>query len=227
MADVISCPVNGAGPVDVLMQDPPAGAYLGVITAAARHKTTKAGVVTTSIETSVSIVEDGPAQGMSSRIYIGEDWSKKFNVGHFVNLFVGICENAGRTAEEIKSRLAGVIELPFDQLPGKKVFIVVKPAPEELDAQGRRQFSDKNFVTKAQYEQAKKIQATIGIAAPAKKAAGPVPTPADAFGAPAPAANGAGPTPNGTGPTPPVPTVAGAAAGASLGDLFGAAPAAG
>ena len=212
---MIQCPVNGAGPVDVLMQDPPAGAYLGEITACDKHTKTEGGK--TSIQFTVAVAEPGPAQGIMTRVWIGTNWAESFNVGHFVNMFAGVMENLGKTPDEIKAKLAAMVSVPTSALVGKKCFLLVKPAPEELDAQGRRPFADKNFVTRAQYESAKKLAATMGLQAPAKKAAAAAP-PADAFGSPATAPPAAS-TGNGANATPPPPPAA--AAGAPVGDLFG------
>lgn len=210
MADVtLMVPVNGKGPVDVTQQDPPAGAYEVEIQGADEHKKLAEGVERLSYEFTISIVESGsPALGISTRLYLGADFSKPFNVGHFVNLFTGVMQKLGKSPEEIKAKLAGNVQLPLSSFVGKRAFVYVKAAPDELDAQGRKALADKNFVTLPMYEAAKKTIAALGPPKAPSRTAG------------APATNGAtgGPGPVPGGPAP----VTGGAAGTSapIGDLF-------
>lgn len=222
---VLQVPVNGMGPVDVTMQDPPPGAWEAEVTDIAVKTKQGEGGGKTSIHITVNIVEPGPAQGISTMGFIGTDWSKDFNVKHFVNLFTGIMEKLGKSPEEIKAKLAGVVQLPVSNLKGKRCFIYVKAAPDELDDQGRKPFADKNFITMRQYEAAKKtgviiqmqkkVDAAGGAAAGGVPVAGNVPPKPQAAGAATGAAqNGAAPTPSA--PVPPQPTQ-----GSPVGDLFG------
>lgn len=210
----IQVPVNGTGPVDVTMQDPPAGPFLVEIMSI--EKKTKPENGKTSLEFSVAIAE-GEAQGITTRIWIGTDWSKKFNVAHFVNLYTGILEKLGKTPDEIKGKLQGVVTAPLAQFVGKKCFVLVKAAPDELDEQGRRQFADKNFITSAQYEAVKKAAALGGqIAKTQTKTATGTASATAGMGTPsAPPVPGA--TQNGTTTPPPIPQPG---AGAAIGDLF-------
>jgi hypothetical protein len=219
MADVIlNIPVNGKGPVDVMMQDPPAGAYEVEIMEASEHRKGGQADGSVSIEINVAIVEAGsPAVGMATRIYLGTDWSKAFNIGHFVNLFTGILQKAGKSAEDIKAKLAQpLIQIPISSFVGKRAFIIVKAAPDELDAQGRPKLADKNFMTMVQYEQAKKTIAAVGAPA-AKRSNGAQPGAAQTVGGPAPVVTGTTPPAPSTGAIPPAPSATGTPV---IGDLF-------
>ena len=96
---VLQVPVNGMGPVDVTMQDPPPGAWEAEVTDIAVKTKQGEGGGKTSIHITVNIVEPGPAQGISTMGFIGTDWSKDFNVKHFVNLFTGIMEKLGKMGD--------------------------------------------------------------------------------------------------------------------------------
>jgi hypothetical protein len=217
MADVVlNVPVNGASPVDMMRQDPPPGAYEVEITATSDH--TKKGDTSGKIsyEFRFSIVEPCPAQGIGTSLYMGSDWTEPMNVGHFVNLYTGVMEHLGKTPEEIKAKLAGTVQAPLSAFVGKHAFVIVKPVPDELDAQGRKKLADKNFVTKTQYVQLKKTIAALGMQTPPPKTA----TATAPTGGPAPVngATGAAGTIATGGPIPPPPP--GAAGTPAIGDLF-------
>ena len=219
---VLNVPVNGMGPVDVTMQDPPPGAWEAEITDVAVKTKQGEGGGKTSIHVTVNIVEPGPAQGISTMGFIGTDWSKDFNVKHFVNLFTGIMEKLGKSPEEIKTKLAGVVQLPVSNLKGKRCFIYVKAAPDELDDQGRKPFADKNFITMRQYEAAKKtgviIQMQKKVEGAAAGGAG-----VQTSGATPPKPQGA-PAQNGTAggaASIPQPSTPSTPQGSPVGDLFG------
>jgi hypothetical protein len=214
---VLNVPVNGMGPVDVTMQDPPPGAWEAEITDVVVKTKQGEGGGKTTMHVTVSICEPGPAQGITTMGFIGTDWSKDFNVKHFVNLFTGIMQKLGKTDEEIKAKLVGVVQLPLSNLRGKHCFIFVKSAPDEVDEFGRKPFADKNFITMKQYEAAKKA-GTVIASKPKNGATAGATAPAGAAGGPPVPAPGAGAIPSSGGPPPPTP---GAGAGAAIGDLFG------
>ena len=118
----------------------------------------------------------------------------------------------GKADAEIAAALTGNVQMPLSAFKGKRAYMYVKAAPDELDAQGRQKLADKNFVTKPQYEQAKRVIATLGAPkAPVKTANGTAG--AQTAGTPtppaAPGATAGGPTPPPPGTTP------------GIGDLFG------
>lgn len=215
MADItLNVPVNGMGPVDVMMQDPPPGVYLVEITEAQEHAK-KNEPDKKSAEITCTVAE-GEAAGIATRIYLGIDFTKAFNIGHFVNLFTGVMQNLGKSAEEIKAKLAGPVQIPLSAFKGKKTWIIVKAAPDTLDEQGRKPLADKNFVTREQAEQAKKSIALLGMPAPRKAAASTVPPTATPPTTGASVVNGATGAPTPSAPPPPT-----QGATPALGDLFG------
>jgi hypothetical protein len=156
--------VGSGVPIDVMMQDPSEGAHQVEIMAV-RMVTKEGENGKTSLRFSVSDIEPGsPTFGVQTQVVIGTDWSKPFNVGHLVNSLLSI----GASPDKVK----GIIRVVPGIWIGKKAHIYVKAKPEgELDADGKKTFADKNFITPSQYEAAKKA-ATLRVVSPAAKTGG-------------------------------------------------------
>jgi hypothetical protein len=112
----------------------------------------------TSLRFSVADVEPGsPTFGVQTMVIVGTDFSKPFNLGHLVNALLSI----GCAAEKIK----GTITVNPTVFRGRRGYIYVKaPAQGEIDDSGRPMRANKNFITPAQYEAAKKMAAIKGAA---------------------------------------------------------------
>jgi hypothetical protein len=105
---------------------------------------------------------DEPAQGESTGIMLGTDFSKKGNVSHLKALVVGAMQAQGQDPSQVETQ----INVPASSLIGRKAYIYVKHAPEGvLDAQGRRPFPNRNFVTRDFYEAQRKAMASNGAPA--------------------------------------------------------------
>jgi hypothetical protein len=156
---------QGAVPVDVTMSDPPGGPYQVQILASKQVTNDKSGK--TSNQVDVTIIEEGPAKGMTTRLFLGTDYSKPFNVGHVANLLLGC--GVPRTA------LVGRVTLRPDMIKGRKCFIFVRePMDGEVDEEtGRPARANKNFITKEQYDQLRSAAALAGGAPAAPRAAAP------------------------------------------------------
>lgn len=194
--------LTGAGPVDVMQQDPPGGPYEVEILDARQVTSEKEGGKTT-LRFNVAIV-GGPSNGLSTGLVIGTDWTKPFNVGHLVNLLHGLHDANGRFVDPKKWQ--GVVDVKAGMFKGARAFIYVKAPPEgEINEEtGKPARANKNFITKAMFDAAVKAQA-LNLGAPAAPAAA---APAKTNGAAQPAQAAAATTP------PP------AAQGGSLGELF-------
>jgi hypothetical protein len=208
--------INNLGPVDVMMDDPSPGPHMAEIVDV-RQVTSdgEGGSGKTTLRFSLMDVEENSlTRGIITGLVVGTDWSKDFNVQHIVNLLLGM----GANREKVK----GVITLSPKNLISKKCPIYVKAPPAEFDENGKRQYSNKNFITLEMYEAAKRTRIAMRV---------------PAANQPQSAANGTNGTSN-TQPTypaqsttitrPPVaansPTVIPAAnqpAAVELGDLFG------
>lgn len=191
--------LTGVAPVDVMMADPPGGPHEVEILAQRTETNPKNG------KTSLRIAVVALDCGVQTQVVIGTDWSKAFNLGHLRNLLGGLHDAQGRhLADEKLTGMVDVGAMLAAAGKGLRGYIYVKPPPEgEIDEEtGRAKRADKNFVTKSQFEAAKKA-ATLGVV---------LPTSAPAKAAPA-TANGTPPAPTGATPTPP-------AAPKDLGDLF-------
>ena len=149
--------VGNQGPVDVMMEDPCEGPH-AVDILDVRMVTKEGEGGKTSLRFSVADVEPGsPTYGVQTMVIVGTDFSKPFNLGHLVNALLSI----GCAPEKIK----GTITVNPTVFRGRRGFIYVKaPAQGEIDDSGRPMRSNKNFVTPAQYEAAKKIAAIKGAA---------------------------------------------------------------
>lgn len=192
--------LTGVAPVDVMMADPPGGPHEVEILAQRTETNPKNG------KTSLRIAVVALDCGVQTQVVIGTDWSKAFNLGHLRNLLGGLHDAQGRhLADEKLTGMVDVGAMLAAAGKGLRGYIYVKPPPEgEIDEEtGRAKRADKNFVTKSQFEAAKKAM-SLGVVLPT---ATPAPKPATA--APA-TANGT------TAAAPPPPT----AAPKDLGDLF-------
>lgn len=177
-------PLTGIGPVSIAFQDPPGGAYKVEVAGAKKVVNEKEGGKTT-IHFQVIIIEDGDTKGFPTTIFQGTDWEKghNFNAKLVYNMLSGM----GYPAEKLTGNLR---LLPAD-LIGKTAYIMVKPAPEgEVDEQGRKRFANKNFITREEYEQVKRmtaLAAQVMKSAPAANSPTPVVRTLGAAPAPAPA----------------------------------------
>jgi hypothetical protein len=205
MADVVdfSVQVNltGAGPVDVMQQDPPGGPHEVEILDCRQVTSEKEGGKTT-LRFALAVI-GGIGQGVATGAVIGTDWSKPFNVGHLKNLLLGLHNANGQFPNPEKFN--GMVTITPATFKGLRAFIYVKTPPEgEIDEQtGRVKRADKNFITKAMYDAAVKAASLGGTPA---SAAAPKPT-----------------TTNGTAPAPVAAAAAATAAAPAaqgLGDLF-------
>ena len=149
--------VGNQGPVDVMMEDPCEGPH-AVDILDVRMVTKEGEGGKTSLRFSVADVEPGsPTFGVQTMVIVGTDFSKPFNLGHLVNALLSI----GCAPEKIK----GTITVNPGVFRGRRGHIYVKaPAQCEIDDSGRPQRSNKNFITPAQYEAAKKMAAIKGAA---------------------------------------------------------------
>jgi hypothetical protein len=143
---------SGAKTRVIGQMDPPGGPYEVEILDSMQSTDGKG-----TLRYSVVIVEDGPAKGMGTTVFIGTDFTKEFNKDHLANLFEGMGIEP--------SKLKGKISLKPETVKGRHAFLRVLPAPEgEVDDQGRKKLADKSFITKAQYLQEKKALAVVGAA---------------------------------------------------------------
>ena len=149
---------SGATPVDVTMQDPPGGPHKVEIVDVKHVTNEKNGKV--SLRVSVSIKE-GEAQGISTMVVIGTDFSKPFNVSHLANLLIG----AGVPPDKLK----GNVNIKRENLVGKTAYIFVKaPMEGEIDEEtGKAKRANNNFITKAAFDAAVRSQQIAKGDAPA------------------------------------------------------------
>ena len=205
--------LRGLGPVDVMMEDFTPGGHQCLIMD--MWKETKEGEGgKTTYRFNVVDTEPGSASaGAMAQIVIGTDWTKDFNVGHLINLFMAL----GAKPEKLTGVVPNITPAVFK---GKTAFMFQQAAPEGgVDEEGRRVRGNRNFITKEMYEAAKKMQAAgrpVGATATAPQR----PSTAATAGAPPNPANGQAATGSGpVNPTTPPPPQGGAAA--ELGGLFG------
>lgn len=187
MADVIefNIPVSlaNAAPVDVLMQDPPNGAH-EVEIVDVRQVTKDGEGGKTTLRFAVSIV-GGEAAGMMTQVVVGTDWTKPFNVGHLMNCLTGLHTAEGKFGDPAK--IKGITSVAPQTFKGKRAYIIVKPPAEEVSESGKKNFADKNFLTRDQFEAAKKAAALQGNVIPmARASAGASATPGATHTPPAP-----------------------------------------
>ncbi len=151
--------IGTQGPVDVMMEDPCEGPHaVDILDVKLVTKEGEGGK--TSLRFSVADVEPGsPTFGVQTLVIVGTDFSKPFNLGHLVNALLSI----GCAPEKIK----GTITVNPGVFRGRRGHIYVKaPVQGEIDDAGRPMRANKNFVTPAQYEAAKKMAAIKGAAGP-------------------------------------------------------------
>jgi hypothetical protein len=148
--------LRGLGPVDVMMETPSPGPHAVMIldmwkeTSEGEGKSGK-----TTYRFNVVDTEPGsPTLGVQTQVIIGCDTAKDFNVQHTINALLSI----GAKAEKIQ----GVIPIAPQLFKGKSAFIYVRAPPEgEIDEEtGRVKTANKNFITPAMYEAAKKVALT-------------------------------------------------------------------
>lgn len=155
----IAVNINNLGPVDVMMDDPTPGPHMAEIVDV-RQVTSdgEGGTGKTTLRFSLMDIEEHSlTRGIITGLVIGTDWSKEFNTQHVVNLLLGMGAN--------KEKVKGIITLSPKNLIGKKCPIYVKAPPAEFDENGKRQFSNKNFITLEMYEAAKRTRAAMRIPA--------------------------------------------------------------
>jgi hypothetical protein len=157
--------INSLGPVDVMQDDPSPGPHMVEIVDV-RQVTSdgEGGSGKTTLRFSLMDIEETSiTRGIITGLVIGTDWSKDFNVQHVVNLLHGIGADP--------SKVKGVITLSPKALVGRKCPIYVKAPPAEFDENGKRQYSNKNFITPGMYEAAKRSRAGMARIAPSIPAA--------------------------------------------------------
>jgi hypothetical protein len=147
--------IGTQGPVDVMMEDPCEGPH-AVEILDVRMVTKEGEGGKTSLRFSVADVEPGsPTLGVQTMVVVGTDFAKPFNLGHLVNALLSI----GCAPEKIK----GTITVHPGVFRGRRGYIYVKAAAQgEIDDAGRPLRANKNFVTPAMYEAAKKMAAMKG-----------------------------------------------------------------
>ncbi len=187
-------PINldGVTPVDVTMQDPPAGAFEVEVQAARLVTNDKeGGSGKTSLRYGVMIVEDGESKGLTTEIVCGTDYSKGFNKAHQLNMLKGLHTADGKHLPD--EALKGSINLTPGLVTGRRAFMFVRaPAEGEIDeTTGKSARASKNFITRAMYEQAKKAAHSLAPASPRNGTAKPA-TSTPALTVAAPAAPSAG-----------------------------------
>lgn len=135
----------------------------------------------------VKVIEQGEAQGLTGKVYVGTDLEKPANKRHLRGLLMGVGANPAALD-------AGNINISAEMFVGKNAYIFVE-AREGKDEQGRNLLDNRNFVAPAFYEKKKaeagaKAPATVGVVATTPAPAGIAGLAGQ--GAPAPAAAFAG-----------------------------------
>jgi hypothetical protein len=155
----IAVNINTLGPVDVMMDDPTPGPHMvEIIDVRQVTSDGEGGSGKTTLRFSLMDIEESSlTRGIITGLVMGTDWSKDFNTQHVVNLLLGI----GAPKDKVK----GVITLSPKALVGKKCPIYVKAPPAEFDENGKRQFSNKNFITPEMYEAAKRTRSAMRLPA--------------------------------------------------------------
>jgi hypothetical protein len=152
--------IRNLGPADVMQDDPSPGPHMVEIIDVRQVTADGEGGngKTTLRFTLQDIEENSITRGIVTGLVVGTDWSKDFNTQHVVNLLHGIGADP--------SKVKGVITLTPKALVGRKCPIYVKAPPSEFDENGKRQFSNKNFITPGMYEAAKRSRAGMARIAP-------------------------------------------------------------
>lgn len=176
-------PLTGVGPASVAFQDPPGGAYKVEIVGVKQVTKEEEGGKT-NVHFQVIITEECDVKGFPTTIVQGTDWAKPFNAKLIHNLLSGM----GFPSDKI----TGHLRLVPSNFIGKTAYMFVRPAPEgEVDEQGRKKWANKNFMTREEYEQVKRMavlaaQVMRSGAAPANGPQTPVVRTVGAAPAPAP-----------------------------------------
>ena len=134
----------------------------------------------------VKIVEAGAAQGVTTKLYVGTDWSKEGNKKHMRALLLGV----GASPAILDN---GEVDLAASMFVGKTAFIY-NETREGKDEQGRALLDNRNFVAPAWYEKKKTEMAQAKPAGPAANGGAPAGL-AGLAGAQATPAIGGAPTP--------------------------------
>ena len=173
MSEVLefNVPVNlaNASTVDVTDTDPPAGPFEVEILNQSLSTNEKNQKV--SLRYNVVIVEEGPAKGLTTSLFVGTDFSKSFNVGHLMNLLHGLHTADGKFIPPEKVKAIGNITPELTKGKRAYIFVKVPPAGEIDEATGKAARPDKNFIPPANYKAQKSARA--GVTVPAAASAPP------------------------------------------------------
>lgn len=137
-----------------------------------------------SLSFDVKVLDAGPAQGMTGKVFVGTDLTKDGNKRHIRGLLLGV----GATVAALD---AGNVNLSADMFVGKQAYMFVETR-EGKDDNGKPLYDNRNFIAPAYYEKkkAEAAQKTTGLI-PGTAPAG-IAGLAAGQGAPAPAAAFAG-----------------------------------
>jgi len=152
---VIAFPTGEAfRPVENTQRDPPTGFYSVLISDVGKFVKDDG---KESYHFRVSILDPGPAAGMTPSVWVQGDWSKEFNRRHLKTLLVGMGGDL--------TKLPASFTIKPETFRGKKCFIsvVAPPEGEEVDeVTGKRVYADILFATREQYERAKTAATAAG-----------------------------------------------------------------